>query len=156
MSNQADKSCLNCAGKQSPQKQMNKHPCLKTMKNEWKDNMTFTLNSFLRVGCGLWKQITHTMCHLQRLVALGSVNCLMVDIYYDGREWWRAISVLICLISYSRTQSSNPSNCLIILHNLTLPLLSKHLNTINSIWPHTVNRHQAQFIWCYPLLCNYS
>ena len=38
----------------------------------------------------------------------------LYKVYYDGREWWRVISVLICIISYSRTQSSNLSNCLII------------------------------------------
>ncbi len=92
---------------------------------------------------------------LSQMVHLWQAD-LTPGLYYDGREWWRVISVLICIISYSRTQSSNPSNCLIILHNLILPLLSKHSNTINSIWPHTVNRHQAQFICCYPLLCNYS
>ncbi len=37
---------------------------------------------------------------------------LMQEYYYNDWEWWRVISVLICIISYSRTQSSNPSNCL--------------------------------------------
>ncbi len=95
--------------------------------------------------------VPHTFRQSQKRQRHGgkSIEVTQRTDYYDGREWWRVISVLIWTISYTRTQTSNPSNCLIILHNLNLPLLSKHSNTINSIWPHTVNRHQAQFICCY-------
>ena len=58
-------------------------------------------------------------------------NVLSEGLYYDGLEWWRVISVLICIFSYSRTKRSNPSNGLIILHNLTLPLLFKHSTDVS-------------------------